>query len=393
VDTYGHVTLADGRRSFATGDAFFPDVIDVSLGISDGTDESVAQARVSVHAGNCAACATVVEEIHAALGERILQAKVSSGFDARAAFTSMNFTELIVNVCTRRAEVLMTDAYRETCLHLAGKVHPLLVQAFSGRLKPQWSETLNHAMTFRRIASLCNLTIPYCRNYLPLKGEGGGGGGGGAAAAVFKLFKKDRCRRCATVADDLQAQFDRVVLRSTETQVKQAKQAPAQMSMQALRNELRDHHKQDTHGMRRDLERRLKRARQAQMAGRAHVRRGADALSRGMVVNFMDGFCSSMRARQFPQIAGNVEYTCEELLENHEDDIVSVLLARELGERAQDLAPKLCRDLSGECSRKQLEDAKAPWMWSPWLGAGSCFSKGMASKAKPLLVGAGSTEL
>ena len=183
------------------------------------------------------------------------------------------------------------------------------------------------------------------------------------------------------------------MLRSTETQVKQAKQAPAQMSMQALRNELRDHHKQDTHGMRRDLERRLKRARQAQMAGRAHVRRGADALSRGMVVNFMDGFCSSMRARQFPQIAGNVEYTCEELLENHEDDIVSVLLARELGERAQDLAPKLCRDLSGECSRKQLEDAKAPWMWSPWLGAGSCFSKGMASKAKPLLVGAGSTEL
>ena len=129
------MTLAGGRNSFIeTEGEFFPDVVDLSIGISDGTDESVARARVSVHAGTCAACATVVEEIHAALGERILQAKVSSGHDARAAFTSMNFTEVVVTVCARRADLLMTDAYRETCMHLAKKVHPLLVQAFSGRL-------------------------------------------------------------------------------------------------------------------------------------------------------------------------------------------------------------------------------------------------------------------
>ena len=380
VDHDGRVTLADERTTFP-GDV--PDEIDIFLGISDGKDESVAKVGLSVHTGTCTACATVVAEIHEALGERIMQSKISN-HDARAAFTSMNFTEIVVNICERRSELLMTDKYRDTCLHLAKKVYPLLVQAFSGRLKPQWSESLDHSMTFRRIASLCNVTIPYCRGYLPPSTEGG-------AIEVFKRFQKDRCRRCATVADDLQAQFDRVVLRSTETKVAQAKQVPEKMSMQALRNELRDQHKQDTHGMRRDLERRLKKARSAQMAGRARVRR--DVLSRGAVISFMDGFCRSMRARHFPQISSNVEYTCEDLLENYEDEILSMLLDREMGGRSEDLAPKLCLDMTSQCSSKQLKDAKAPWMWSPWLGQGSCFSKEMASKSKPLLVGMGGPEL
>ena len=70
-----------------------------------------------------------------------------------------------------------------------------------------------------------------------------------------------------------------------------------------------------------------------------------------------------------------------------------MLLDREMGGRSEDLAPKLCLDMTSQCSSKQLKDAKAPWMWSPWLGKGSCFSKEMASKSKPLLVGMGGPEL
>ena len=380
VESDGKVILASGK-SF---EAFDGDEVKLSIGVSDGKDESVFSAAVSLHDGHCMACATVVEEIHDAIGERIAQSKISN-FDARAAFNSMNFTDIIYNICERRKDLLMTEIYRDTCLHLAKKKTHLLVQAFSGRLKPRWSETLNHKRTFKRIASLCNITVPYCRSYLPENV-------GASSKDVFKLFKKDKCRRCATVADDLQTQYDRVMLRTSEIKVAQEKQKPERMSIQALRSELRDKHKQDTHGMRRDLERRLKLARKAQMEGRARVRR--DPLSRGTIVSFLERYCASLRARHFPALASNLEYTCEDLVESYEDDIVSILLDRQLGEQSSSLTPYLCHEISGDCSMSQLKDPKAAWIWSPWIGSGTCFSKEMASKLKPLLVGSGAeTEL
>lgn len=343
IDQEGQVSLMDDA------DLSILDVNTVTfkLSVGDGKAETVSNARLVLHHGTCSACASIVEEMHHWLNDKFEAANPVDG-SGKTLFYNLNMLDMAKTVCSSRDELLGAAEYVETCSHLSGNFSSLLASSFSGdKLKPAWGN-INPRKTYTRIASLCNATIPYCRDRRP------------GSRHFFSRIKKDKCARCVSVAKDLQRQYNKL-----ETAVERAfhvrtMASPAALPVEELRAELRKRGLQ-VQGLRPDLIRRLAEARQKEGASA-----GLTAPGRGQIASLLEVACQSLPMHHPPQIASNLVYTCEELVEDHADELID----RIMDSTQLSFPIELCGgSMSGMCASSALTEQIEHGWDSPWRPA------------------------